>query len=69
MDGGLVSLCDGGNEYDAFVAQLDRAPGFESGGWKFESFQACEEPITQWLEYTPDKRKVSSSSLLGLNDG
>src|ERR1700722_13430955 len=30
---------------NAPVAQLDRAPDYESGGWKFESFRARQLPL------------------------
>lgn len=26
---------------NALLAQLDRAPGFEPGGWEFESLRGC----------------------------
>jgi hypothetical protein len=45
----LVSLgFDGGN---APVAQLDRAPDYESGGWEFDSLRARQTPSQAAVSY------------------
>ena len=36
---------------DALVAQLDRAPDYESGGREFESSRARHHPILKPAEY------------------
>ena len=47
------------------VAQLDRAPDYESGGWKFESFRARQ--LNQPLSDVALATSLISGNILGNN--
>ncbi len=57
---------DSWSRHAAPVAQPDRVPGYEPGGWGFDSLQARDRcPLAQWGERASDIREVAGSSPAG----
>src|SRR6266487_656836 len=61
---------DSWSRHAAPVAQPDRVPGYEPGGWGFDSLQARDRcPLAQWGERASDIREVAGSSPAGRTCG
>ena len=57
---------DSWSRHAAPVAQPDRVPGYEPGGWGFDSLQARDRcPLAQWGERASDIREVAGSTPAG----